>query len=151
VPAETSGSPARNRLKRIALAAAAGVVAVNIWTGSPLLAVWTGSRVVGDSGLSMGAVFLVILVFGATAIGLTWLLGLISARYDELTGRPAAARRTSPWLRSMRGEREEETRRRAGVSPVERIVISVVVLAVLAFEVWFFFFADGGIPSGTGG
>ena len=145
------GSPPSHRLKRIGLAALAALVAVNIWTGSPLLAVWVGSRIVGDSGLSMGAVFLVIVVFGSTAIGLTWALSWISARYDELTERPHAARRTSPWLRSMRGEREQEARRRAGVSPVERVVITSVVAAVLAFEVWFFFFADGGIPSGTGG
>ncbi len=135
----------------MALGAAAALAAVNIWTGSPLLAVWVGSRVVGDSGLSMGAVFLVILVFGASAIGLAWALAWISARYDDLTGRPQSARRTSPWLRSMRGEREQEARRRAGVSAVERVVITSVVAAVLAFEFWFFFFADGGIPSGTGG
>ena len=140
-----------SRLKRVALGAAAALAAVNIWTGSPLLAVWVGSRVVGDSGLSMGAVFLVILVFAASAIGLTWVLAWISTRYDDLTGRPHSARRTSPWLRSMRGEREQEARRRSGVSAVERVVITSVVAAVLAFEVWFFLFADGGIPSGTGG
>jgi hypothetical protein len=151
VSADTSGSPVASRLKRVGLGAAAALTAVNIWTGSPLLAVWVGSRVVGDSGLSMGAVFLVLFVFGASAIGLAWLLALISARYDDLTGRPHSARRTSPWLRSMRGEREQEARRRSGVSAVERVVITSVVAAVLAFEGWFFLFADGGIPSGTGG
>jgi hypothetical protein len=151
VSADTSGTRVASRLKRVALGAAAALAAVNIWTGSPLLAVWVGSRVVGDSGLSMGAVFLVILVFGASSIGLAWLLALISARYDDLTGRPRSARRTSPWLRSMRGEREQEARRRSGVSAVERVVITSVVAAVLAFECWFFLFADGGIPSGTGG
>ena len=134
-------------IKRVGLVSASALAAINIWTGAPLLAVWVGSQVVGDSGLSMGAVFVVIVVLAACCIGLATALTWLSARYDELTGRPAAARRTSPWLRSMRGEREELTRRRHGISAVERIVVVTVVLGVLAFEVWFFFFAGSSLPS----
>jgi hypothetical protein len=131
--------------KRLALATLGGVIAVNIWTGCPLFAVSVGSRAVGSSGLSMGTVFLVVAVLAAGEIALTFALTWLSARYDELTGRPPAARRTSPWLRSMRGEREEIARRRQGISPVERIVVVSVVLCVVAFEVWFFFFAGASI------
>lgn len=134
-------------LRRVALASASILVAVNVWTGCPLLAVWVGSRVVGDSGLSMSAVFVVVVVLAVGEILLTLALTWLSGRYDELTGRPQAARRTSPWLRSMRGEREEVAKRRAGVSPVERIVIFSVVACVIAFEVWFFFFAGSSLPS----
>ena len=134
-------------LKRVGLLSASALAAVNIWTGAPLLAVWVGSQVVGDSGLSMTAVFVVIVVLAASCIGLAVALTWLSARYDELTGRPAEARRTSPWLRSMRGEREEESRRKHGISPVERVVVIAVVLGVLAFEVWFFFFAGSSLPS----
>ena len=131
--------------KRLGLATLSAVIAVNIWTGCPLFAVWVGSRAVGSSGLSMGAVFLVVAVLAAGEIALTFALTWLSARYDELTGRPPAARRTSPWLRSMRGEREDFAKRRQGVSPVERIVVVSVVLCVGAFEVWFFFFAGSSI------
>ena len=131
--------------KRLGLATLSAVIAVNIWTGCPLFAVWVGSRAVGSSGLSMGAVFLVVAVLAAGEIALTLALTWLSARYDELTGRPPAARRTSPWLRSMRGEREDFAKRRQGVSPVERIVVVSVVLCVVAFEVWFFFFAGSSI------
>ena len=134
--------------KRALLASLSAVVAVNIWTGCPLFAVWVGSRAVGSSGLSMGAVFLVVGVLAAGEIALTLALTWLSARYDELTGRPPAARRTSPWLRSMRGEREDLAKRRQGVSPVERIVVVSVVLCVVAFEVWFFFFAGSSIGHG---
>jgi hypothetical protein len=48
----------------------------------------------------------------------------------------------------MRGEREELARERAGISGIERIVVISVVAAVLAFEVWFFFFAGSSLPSG---
>ncbi|MFL5857281.1 MAG: hypothetical protein ACJ77L_11130 [Solirubrobacteraceae bacterium] len=131
--------------KRLGLATLSAVIAVNIWTGCPLFAVWVGSRAVGSSGLSMGAVFLVVAVLAAGEIALTLALTWLSARYDELTGRPPAARRTSPWLRSMRGEREDFAKRRQGVSPVERIAVVSVVLCVGAFEVWFFFFAGSSI------
>jgi hypothetical protein len=132
-------------VRRVALGALAVVISVNIWTGGPLLAVWVGSRVAGTSGLSMGALFTIIAVLAATSIGLTLALGWVSARYDELTGRPQEARRSSPWLRSMSGEREEFTRRRHGISAVERIVVLSAALGVMAFELWFFFFSGSPI------
>jgi len=133
--------------KRIALGVATALVAINIWTGGPLLAVWVGSQAVGGSTLSMGAVVLVVLVLAVVEIGFAVGLGWLSAKYDALTGRPATARRTSPWLRSMRGEREEVARQSRGISGVERIVVISVVACVIAFEVWFFFFAGSSLPS----
>jgi hypothetical protein len=35
------------------MAAASAFLAVNIWTGAPLLALWVGSRVVGRTVLDM--------------------------------------------------------------------------------------------------
>ena len=134
-------------LKRVLLVSASALAAINIWTGAPLLAVWVGSQAAAGSRLSMGAVGVVIVVLAASCIALSLALSWMSARYDELTGRPAAARRTSPWLRSLRGEREELSRRRHGISPVERVVVIAVVLGVLAFEVWFFFFAGSSLPN----
>jgi hypothetical protein len=137
------------RLKRTAVALASALVAVNIWTGAPLLAVWVGSRIQrsASNGLSMGAVFAVIVLLALLEIALTLTLTRLGGVYDELTGRPHAARRTSPWLRSMRGEREDVARRRHGISTVERIVVISVVAGVLAFEVWFFFFAGSSLPN----
>jgi hypothetical protein len=144
--AEGQSQPRLGWLKRVLLLSASALAAINIWTGAPLLAVWVGSQAAAGSRLSMGAVGVVILVLAVTCLALTMALGWLSARYDELTGRPVEARRTSPWLRSMRGEREESSRKRHGVSAVERIVVTTVVLAVLAFEVWFFFFAGTSLP-----
>jgi hypothetical protein len=134
-------------LKRVGLLSASALAAINIWTGAPLLALWVASRVTGGSVLSMLAVFVVIVVLAASCFALTAALTWLSARYDKLTGRPAEARRTSPWLRSMRGEREELARKRLGVSGIERVVVIVLVACVLAFEVWFFFFAGSPLPN----
>ena len=135
-------------LKKIGLVTASALCSINMWTGAPLLAVWVGSQVQGNlNNLSMTAVFSVIVVLAALVFLLAWALTWANVKYDELTGRPAAARHTSPWLRSMRDEREEDTRRKYGISAIERVVVASVVAAVLTFEVWFFFFAGDPLPS----
>jgi hypothetical protein len=136
------------KLKRIGLVAASALVSINIWTGAPLLAVWVGSKVQGSfNALSMTAVFSVIVVLAACVFALAWLLARINGAYDDLTGRAPTARETSPWLRSMRGEREKDVRQKHGISTVEKMVVVSVVAAVLAFEIWFFFFAGSSLPA----
>jgi hypothetical protein len=133
-------------LKKMGLVTASALCSVNLWTGAPLFAVWVGSKVQGSlNNISMTALFSVVVVLAGTvfllALALTWL----NTRYDELTGRPPAARQTSPWLRSMRDEREKDIQRKYGISGVERMVVICAVAGVLAFEAWFFFFAGAPI------
>ena len=87
-------------------------------------------------------------VYLKTCAGLLGLLALtwLSARYDRLTGRPSGEHRTSPWLRSMRGEEENLARARLGTTPVEWIVTVSTVVAVISLEVWFFVFAGSPLP-----
>jgi hypothetical protein len=134
--------------KKIALVTGSALATVNMWTGAPLLAVWVGSKVQGSlTTLSMTAVFSVIVVLAVLVFGLGWALTWFNAKYDELSGRPAAARQTSPWLRSMRDEREHDVRERYGISGIERVVVICAVAGVLAFELWFFFFAGSSLPN----
>jgi cell division protein FtsL len=95
----------------------------------------------------MGALFAVIAVLAVLVLLLTWALTQLQSRYDQLTGRPPAARQTAPWLRSMRAEREADVRRKYGISGIEKAVVAAVVVAVLAFEIWFFFFAGSSLPN----
>jgi hypothetical protein len=134
------------RLERVALTAAATLVSVNIWTGAPLLAVWVGSRVATSGSPSMTAIVIVLAVLGVLVFLLAIALTRLNAAYDRLTGRDVGARRTTAWLRPMAAEREHDARRREQMSPIERTVAVSVVLAVLAFEIWFFFFASYSIP-----
>jgi len=136
-------------LKKIGLVTASAVCSINLWTGAPLFAIWVGSKVQGNlNNLSMTAVFSVIAVLAITVFGLGFLLTWLNNKYDELTGRPAVARQTSPWLRSMRDERGDEVQRKYGIGGVERVVVICAVAGVLAFEVWFFFFAGSSLPNG---
>jgi hypothetical protein len=134
--------------KKIGLVTASALCAINVWTGAPLFAVWVGSKVQGNlNNLSMTALFSVVLVLAVCVFGLGYLLTWLNVKYDELTGRPPAARRTSPWMRSMRDERAEDVQRKYGISGVERMVVICAVAGVLAFEVWFFFFAGSSLPN----
>ncbi len=117
------------------------LAAVNLWTGAPLLALWIGSRAVTTNRISMGAVALVAVSLLAISLALIWVLGTAAAAHDALSGRQATVRRHVPWLRSVRGERVAYEQARIGVNGAERVLVASVVLAVLAFEVWFFFFA----------
>ncbi len=136
-------------LKKVGLLTASALCSINLWTGAPLLAIWIGSKVQGSlNNLSMTAVFSVVVVLAATVFGLALLLTWLNVKYDELTGRPVVARQSSPWLRSMRDERGDETHRKYGIGGIERVVIICAVAGVLAFEGWFFFFAGSSLPNG---
>jgi hypothetical protein len=134
------------RLKRVGLVALMGVVALNIWTGAPLFGLWVGSRVAPESGISMLAVAVIAITMSAVAFALVQLLAVLQAAHDRLTGQKRGARRQTAWLRSMSGDRPHG---QGGTAPPlnagDYVLVSAVVLAVLAFEVWFFFFAGSSI------
>jgi hypothetical protein len=135
---------------RVALAALMAVVGLNVWTGSPLLALWIGSRVQGDGGPTMLPIFVFAVTFLVLSLSLAWILSWLSAIYDRLTGQPPAVRQHTPWLRSMRGEREQYPGTRVHITTMERIVVAMVVAAVVAFEIWFFFFSTSPIDQRSG-
>ncbi len=128
-------------LKRLALVIATGLVAINLCTGSPLLAIWIGSHAQSGQVLSLRGVVIVLIVLGVFTFLLGWALTWLSAKYDELTGRPRLAGQTSPWHRAKRGDRVQDIRARFGISAPERVVATCVLAAVLALEIWFFFYA----------
>lgn len=137
------------RLERFGLQVAMVLAALNIWTGAPLLAVWVGSRVVTSSTqVTMGAVFLVVVVLFAACLGLIYVLNWASSTYDAITGRPQSVRRHVPWLRSMRAERVNYERAKHEVTAIERILVAMVALVFVLFEIWFFFFSPSPIGPG---
>ena len=133
-------------LKRIVLAVITALLAVNLYTGAPLFAVWVGSRVQKGTGLTMTTVAVVLgVLVGCVALivmGLQW----AEREYKKTTGE-AQKRRTAPWMRSMRDERAEVAERRP-LTGFEKILVGCVTFAVIAFEAWFFFFAGSSIGSG---
>jgi hypothetical protein len=137
--------------KRFGLAALMAFLALNIWTGSPLLALWIGSRIQGEeSQASMGAFAAVIGCLALFSVLLYQALKHVLHAYQEATGTLPTVRTHAPWLRSMRGERPESGKGGPGISGAERIIVITVIVAAVAFEVWFFFFSGSPIGGGSG-
>jgi hypothetical protein len=137
--------------KRFGLAALMAFLALNVWTGSPLLALWIGSRIQGENTQpSMGAVAAVVLCLVVFSVLLYQALKRVSYAYQEATGTLPTVRSHAPWLRSMRGERPDYPGHTARISGAERIVVATVIVAGLAFEVWFFFVSGSSIGGGSG-
>ena len=126
------------------------VTALNVWTGSPLLALWIGSRLQGSGPPKMGPVFVVVVVFAALSFGLATVLARLGDSYNRMTGQTAMVHRHVAWLRSMRGERPQYPGERAEVTALEQILIIAVVVCILAFEIWFFFFSGSPIDQRSG-
>jgi hypothetical protein len=138
------------RAKRVGLRIAMLVVALNVWTGSPLLALWIGSRLQGSGPPKMGPIFVVVVAFAIISFTLTAVLARLGDAYDTMTGQPAQVHRHVAWLRSMRGERPQYAGVRAQVTALEQILIITVVACALAFEIWFFFFSSSPIDQRSG-
>ncbi len=133
--------------KRTAMVAATAFLAINLWTGAPLIALWVGSKVVGQTTLSMAAVGVVVAVLAAEVFTMSVALAWLSNEYDRLSGREPGERRL-PWLRGMSGEDGiEQPGYGAGITPLERVVMVSVYLAVICFLLWFFLLAGAPTPS----
>jgi len=139
-----------SRLKRVGLLSAMALAALNAWTGSPLMAVWVGSRVQGTGPPEMGAIFVVAVTLAVLSFGLVWLLRVLGNAYDRLTGRESSIRAHTPWLRSMRDGRPHETAGDTGISALDAVLVASVMIAIVAFEVWFFFFSGSPIDGRSG-
>jgi hypothetical protein len=132
-----------HRVKRAALLALMALAAVNIFTGAPIVAIWAGAQVqAGAGGLTMTAVLVVVVVLAALCWALIWALNRLGAAHDALAGH-VAARRQTPWMRPFNSPsgRAQVT----GLRALDRVLIAVVVVAGLAFEGWFLFFAGSSI------
>jgi hypothetical protein len=118
------------------------VLSVVMWIGVPLGLIYVASQLADSSNPSAGPYVLVLvgLPIGMAIVGKG--LGMLDRAHARLTGRIDDSRRPATWMRSMRAERVST--RRAGV--LDRVMITSVALAILAFGVWFFAFAGSSLP-----
>jgi uncharacterized membrane protein len=132
--------------KRTAMVAATAFLAINLWTGAPLVALWVGSQLVKRSALSMTAVIVVVVVLAVLVFSMSIALTWLSHEYDRLSGREPGEQRL-PWMRSTRGEEGiEQPGYGAGITPLERVVMVSVYIAVVVFLLWFFLLAGAPTP-----
>jgi hypothetical protein len=119
------------------------VGSVFLWIGIPVGWVWIASRTVKSSQPSLGPYVLVLL---ATPLSM-WIWGKflfrLNAVYSRMTGQTHEVRTQLPWHRSMRGERVVSR----PTTVLDLVMIVSVSVALLAFGIWFFFFAGSSIPN----
>ena len=121
-------------------------LAIALAAGIPLAWIWFASKLAGtkrDLTPSLAA-------FIATGIIVSYWLALLVGSWLRGkavdAGEERARVRHSSWNRSFRDTPSPENQR---VDPVERIFITVGVIAIIAFEIWFFFYAGDPLPSQT--
>ena len=150
-PGEAARPGPFGRLKRLGLLLAMTAASMNVFTGAPLLALWIGSRVQGTSQQpTMAPVALVAVSMGVFGFVLLRVLRRLGNAYDRATGRRPTIREHVPWLRSLRGERPLEAGDDYSLTALEIILCAVVILAIGAFEYWFFFESGSSIDQRSG-
>jgi hypothetical protein len=113
--------------------------------GVPLLWVWLASTLYDKSGAVTGPV--AVFIFTGILVSY-WVLLLIGSwvrgRMMGLGSVPAGPRRQS-WNRSMRDSTYRPGDHRS--DPVERLFVTTAIVSMIAFAVWFAFFAGAPLPT----
>ena len=134
------------RIRRALLVALAAVLALNLVTGAPVLALRAGAVVQGGSfGVRMESVVTVVVPMAVLSAALVRGLVRVGAAYDRAAGHAAGPPRQPSWLRPFNAP-PTEAAADAPMRALEAAVVLVVVLTAVAFEAWFLFFAGSPLP-----
>ena len=129
---------------------AAGVVfiamllaAFSLWTAIPLSWIYIGSKLSQTQFPSGGPYAIVAVGIVASILIVAWLIGRLNNLYIQITGTNRLEPIRPTWLKSMR----DATPVRGSVTVVEAVMMASVMLAVLAFTVWYVLWAGSPIPN----
>jgi hypothetical protein len=120
------------------------VLAIAVAAGIPLAWIWFASKLAGTKRDLTPT----LAVFIATGIVVSYWLALLLGSWirgrsiDRPEERARINRRS--WNRSFSDAPRPGDQ---SIDPIERVFIAIGVLAIIAFEVWFFFFAGDPLPS----
>jgi hypothetical protein len=118
---------------------------VVIAAGIPLAWVWIASQVAGTKRDLTPSLAILITTGILVSYWVVLVVGSrLRSRWVGEEEQAAKVRRMS-WNRSFRDEplRAEDQRS----DPIERVFVIVAVIGIIAFEIWFFFFAGDPLPS----
>jgi hypothetical protein len=134
---------AGRRLLAALLIALMAIGSILLWLGIPVGWLYLVSRLVNSSQPSMGPYVLLIVGIPASMIVVGKALSKLNRVYGEVTGTTPTMRVRSPWMKSMRGERDSGRER----TVLDVVMVWSVALALLCFGVWFFAFAGSSLPN----
>jgi hypothetical protein len=125
----------------IALMALGSVV---LWIGSPLGWLWIGSQMQKDTqAAGFGPYMVVLFGIAITAVVLAKLLQRLNRLYGTVAGEDEPVRIVLPWHRGLRGQNEGRPPR----TVLDVVMVISVSIGVVAFSIWFFFFAGSPLPT----
>jgi hypothetical protein len=145
-----SGAGDNPRRKALGLAKGTGwtlsglVAVVVIGLGIPLAWIWIASQIAGTKrdltpSLAILITLGILISYWLVLVAGSWLRG----RWVSEAEQQAKVRRMS-WNRSFRDEPLQADRES---DPIERLFVVLAVVGIIAFEVWFFFFAGSPLPN----
>jgi hypothetical protein len=119
------------------------LAAFSLWTAIPLSWIYIGSKLSQTQFPSGGPYAIVAVGIVASILFVAWLIGRLNSLYIRITGTNRLEPVRPNWLKSMR----DATPVRSSVTVVEAVLMSSVMLAVLAFTVWYVLWAGSPIPN----
>lgn len=117
--------------------------ALMLWIGIPLGWLIIGSHTVNSSEPSMGPYMLVFFGIVVSVIITARIISKLNQAYERVSGNHGKVRIQMPWMKSMRGEREDKGTER---TVLDVVMVASVALAGMATGIWFMFFAGSSIP-----
>jgi hypothetical protein len=124
------------------LVALMAVGSVFLWLVVPVGWLWIASHATDTSAPTLGPYLLVIFGLPLTM----WIVGKLlfrtNAIYERVTGQDAEVRVQLPWHKSLRDSAASGRR----TTVLDVVMITSVGVALVAFGIWFFFFADFTLP-----
>ena len=137
-PRVTATDDGRRRLAATALLAVMAFLSLFLWIGVPVLWMRIASLFTPDS---QAFYLLLLIVVPLTMIGVGWVLYRVNRVYVRVSGEEQPREHTS-WLESQAADRRSRQPRRA----IDVIMSFSVLLALIAFMLWFFLVAGSPLP-----
>jgi hypothetical protein len=119
------------------------IAAFSLWTAIPLSWIYIASKLSQTQFPSGGPYAIVAVGIVASILIVAWLIGRLNNLYIRITGTNRLEPVRPTWLKSMR----DATPVRSSVTVVEAVLMTSVMLAVLAFTVWYVLWAGSPIPN----
>jgi hypothetical protein len=119
------------------------IAAFSLWTAIPLSWIYIASKLSQTQFPSGGPYAIVAVGIVASILIVAWLIGRLNNLYIRITGTNRLEPVRPTWLKSMR----DATPVRSPVTVVEAVLMTSVMLAVLAFTVWYVLWAGSPIPN----
>ena len=116
---------------------------VALWIVIPVAWIYGVSSQIKSTQPTLGPYVLILIGVPTSMFFAGKLLYRLNGVYERITGQASEVRVQMPWHRSMRGERAPQRR----TTVLELVMMISVTFALIAFGIWFFFFAGSSLPN----